>query len=411
MIRRYRVGWLFTISGIPIQDATVTVENGRIAAVEEAGIWPDAVDLSQWALLPALVNPHTHLEFSNLTQPLGTPGMPLAEWIGQVIGYRQSLGDNLAVEKAHAIRAGLRESAAHGVGVVGEITTLPFLETAYAHPQVRVVSLLECLGLNPQQLADLTHQAQEHVAAHWSKGSITSGLSPHAPYSTRVELVERCAELSHARRVPLAMHLAESLDELRLLERAEGAFHDMLDQLGLFSADDFPGEARILDYLERLRPAYRALVVHGNYLGVEEIAYLADHADRMLVCYCPRTHAYFQHDRHPIEELLANRIRVVLGTDSRASSPDLNLWEEVRYLQKLFPNIPLEQVLPMVTRDAAWALGLEADFGTIEPDRVALVSAFPIGADVPDPYIALLGHQPRLWDLDQGLTQLDLATA
>jgi len=411
MMRRYRVGWLYTMCGTPIQDATIMVEDDRIVSIEETGIWKDAVDLSQWAVTPALINAHTHLEFSNLNQPLGTPGMSFPQWIREVIRYRQGFGENLAVEKTQAIRSGLKQSAEHGVGAVAEIATLPLMEIAYDRPEVQVVSLLEMLGLDRDQEEQRLGQAQEHAVYRWSNQNVTSGLSPHAPYSAGRGMIDQCVELSRQHRLPIAMHLAESLEELELLEKGTGPFRVMLENMDLFNEADFPGGKRPGDYIERLAPAWRTMIVHGNYLTEPERALINQHQGNMSVCYCPRTHAYFHHDRHPIEALLADGIRVVLGTDSRASSPDLDVWAEVQHVSQTFPNIPAEQLLPMVTRDAAFALGLEESFGTIDAGRKAMVSAFPIGADCPDVLTTMLGGKPRLWNLGVGLTQLDLATA
>ncbi len=411
MMRRYRVGWLFTLCGAPIQDATVLVEDDRIVSIEETGIWKDAVDLSQWAVMPALINAHTHLEFSNLTQPLGTEGMTFPQWITEVIRYRQGFGENLAVEKAQAIRAGLKQSAEHGVGVVGEIATLPLMEVSYDRPEVQVVSMLEMLGLDPDLKEERLRQAGEHAVYPWSRANVTPGLSPHAPYSASMAIIDECVRLSQKQPLPLAMHLAESMEELELLEKGTGPFRTMLENMGLFREADFPGGKKPADYIEKLAPAYRAMIVHGNYLSEPEIALLKQHQENLSVCYCPRTHAYFHHDRHPIEKLLADGTRVVLGTDSRASTPDLSIWDELKQVRETFPNIPDEQLLPMVTRDAAFALGVEDAFGTIDAGKKAMVSAFHVGADCPDVYTAIFGGQPRLWNLEVGLTQLDLATA
>lgn len=411
MMRRYRIGWLFTMCGAPIQDATVSVEDDHIVSIEETGIWHDAVDLSQWAVMPALINAHTHLEFSNLKDPLGTQGMTFPQWIMEVIRYRQGFGENLAVEKTQAVRSGLKQSADCGVGVVGEIATLPLLEVAYDRPEVQIVSFLEMLGLDPDREEERLTQAHEHAVYPWSHENVVPGLSPHAPYSAGLGIINQCVRLSQEHQLPLAMHLAESLEELELLEKGAGPFRVMLENMGLFQEADFPGGKKPADYIQLLSPAYRAMVVHGNYLSEPEIALLKRHRETMSVCYCPRTHAYFHHDRHPIEALLAEGIRVVLGTDSRASSPDLDIWAEVKHVSEAFPDIPAEQLLPMVTSDAAFALGLEDSFGTIDAGQKAMVSAFNVGTNCPDVLTAMLGGQPRLWNLGVGLTQLDLATS
>ena len=101
------------------------------------------------------------------------------------------------------------------------------------------------------------------------------------------------------------------------------------------------------------------LVVHGNYLSDEDIQFLAAHRDHMSVVYCPRTHAYFGHAPHPLPRLLAAGITVALGTDSRASNPDLSLLGEMRYIARHVPGISPADVLSLGTSQGMRALGLE----------------------------------------------------
>ena len=84
--------------------------------------------------------------------------------------------------------------------------------------------------------------------------------------------------------------------------------------------------------LRMLADAPRALVIHGNYLDDEELAFLAANRERMSLVYCPRTHAYFEHPPYPLAKHLKLGVRVALGTDSRASNPDLDLLAEMRHV-------------------------------------------------------------------------------
>jgi cytosine/adenosine deaminase-related metal-dependent hydrolase len=69
-------------------------------------------------------------------------------------------------------------------------------------------------------------------------------------------------------------------------------------------------------------------LIHGNYLTQHEIELAAKYRERLSMVYCPRTHVHFQHSPYPLNAMRQAGLRVVLGTDSRASSPDLNLWQE-----------------------------------------------------------------------------------
>lgn len=107
------------------------------------------------------------------------------------------------------------------------------------------------------------------------------------------------------------------------------------------------------------------------------------------VVYCPRTHAFFGHTEHPWQEMLARGVNVTLGTDSRASNPDLNLWNEVRFLADRYPDVPAATLLGLVTRNAASALGIEADRGTLAEGKAADLAVFGLGDGVGDPWTLL----------------------
>jgi cytosine/adenosine deaminase-related metal-dependent hydrolase len=85
----------------------------------------------------------------------------------------------------------------------------------------------------------------------------------------------------------------------------------------------------------------------------------------MSVVFCPRTHAYFGHAEYPLEQMLAAKVRVALGTDSRASNPDLSMIAELGFVAAEFPNVSAEQLLFSATHAGAYALGLEKIVGAI----------------------------------------------
>ena len=216
------------------------------------------------------------------------------------------------------------------------------------------------------------------------------GLSPHAPYTVHPELLEAAVRISSSARVPLAMHLAESREEIELLRRRAGPFPEFLRELGAWEPGSFLPNGRPLDYLRTLAQADRALVIHGNYLDDEEIAFLGEQSGRMAVVYCPRTHAYFQHAEYPLERLLSAGATVALGTDSRASSPDLSLLAEMRVAARKHGSIGHDTLLRLATLSGARALGRDHRLGSLEPGKYAdlAVVALP-DHEAPDPHALL----------------------
>jgi aminodeoxyfutalosine deaminase len=382
--------YVYPVVGEPIENGFVSVEEGRIIAVGKSSSPEESFDLGNVAILPGLINAHTHLEFSGLSEPLGSPGMGFVDWIREVIAWRR---DQL-LDSPASVAAGLQECSRHGVTTVGNISQPEEPEDAYEHSSADGIRFAEFIAPNMSDplLRDLPCRRKAKIAATWR-----FGLSPHAPYSVHPILLEHLIGLSVGRDVPLAMHVAESREELQLLERGDGPFRDFLAERHLFDPASFPGGKRPLDYLKLLARAPRALVVHGNYLGDEEIAFLANNASRMAVIYCPRTHAFFRHDRYPLEKMLAAGVTVALSTDSRASSPDLSLLSEMRFVAKHFPQVNRERVLAFGTIDAARAMGRADEIGSLEAGKTAnlAVVALPDG-NGGDPYRLLLESDGRV---------------
>ena len=373
-IWRLKARYAFPVSRPPIENALVTISGERI--VEVATATPhaheaDTLDLGDVALVPGLVNAHTHLEFSHFAKPLGHAGQIFPDWIREVVAWRRS---GAAPPAERPATTGLRELAHTGTTTVGEIATTGWSPDDFAHAPVDATVFFELIGLDRARIEPNLAAACEHLV----RGQRTSdlmdwraGISPHAPYTVHPQLFSRLVTLAAAESVPLAFHLAESREELELLHSASGPFLTLLQELGAWQPGAIARGMRPIDYLRDMTRAPRALVIHGNYLSDEEAGLLAQHADRMALVYCPRTHAYFAHERYPLEERLAAGITMALGTDSRASNPDLNLWEEMRYVAANYPAIPPARVLELGTLGGAKALDMSTDRGTLEVNKRA----------------------------------------
>ncbi len=346
--------WIIPVIGQPIEDGWIRVSGKRIVEIGRGKSGAITTDLGDVAILPGLVNAHTHLEFSDCDSPIGQPGVPLAQWIGQVITARS---DSTADSKQTAIRAGLLESRKAGVCLIGDIATPP---TGYDVESVDIVSFAEVVGLSEDRWRERLQAATDY----------DQFFSPHAPYSTSRHAIDACVKRSSARGKRLAMHVAESPEERELLCRGTGPFADALRHIGAWQDDLFPWpDEPILGLIERLSTAPGALLIHCNDLRASEIALVAKHPN-MTVVYCPRTHAFFGYDRHPVAEMLRAGIPVALGTDSRASNPDLNLWAEVQFLLQNRMDIDPADVIEMATIHGANALG-RSDLGQINAGSTA----------------------------------------
>ncbi|HEY2882996.1 MAG TPA: amidohydrolase family protein, partial [Pirellulales bacterium] len=207
------------------------------------------------------------------------------------------------------------------------------------------------------------------------------------PYTVHPELLRRCVQLSADRKLPVAHHLAESREELMLLRAGRGPFVQLLEDFDAWDPHAIAFGSRPLDYLMTLAISHRALVIHGNYLDDEEIGFLAAHAENMAVVYCPRTHAYFQHDPYPLAKMIAAGVNVAIGTDSRASNPDLSVLADMRFAANQHRLVPPATLLRMITANAAKALGRDDEIGTLTPGKLANLAILQLPRhDAADPH-------------------------
>ncbi|MFM7072432.1 MAG: amidohydrolase family protein [Planctomycetota bacterium] len=403
-----RACWLLDGHAPPRRNVRLTVAGCRLAGVEPHDGGRVDVDYGDCVVAPGFVNAHTHLEFGGLTgptPPLETP-VPFAEWLRELIAARRAAAgertaESLISERRAGVIAALDELVRSGVTTVGEIArpdwpdqtiggqpeTLVFLELlglararvepllslATAHLDRAAVPLISYSHIAPSQ-SDLSQSGVSECVVSESGGANRhslsidgaiwpnlwrAGLSPHAPYTVHPELLVGACRLSSERQVPLAMHLAESFEELELLRSHSGGLVETLREFDAWDPTALPRGSTPGDYLRQLATAWRAVVVHGNFLDAADWTFLGEARERMSVAYCPRTHARFVSTPYPLTEMLAAGVRVVLGTDSRATNPDLDFLTELRWVALRYPDLDRIRLLRMATADAAYALGLD----------------------------------------------------
>lgn len=377
-VRTCTARWVLPVEGPPLERGVVAVEGERIAAVEASG--QADVDFGDAAILPGLVNAHVHLDLAGMRGlAVPAPGEPFPDWLRRVIAHRRTRSP----EQVQAdIRAGLAECVRTGTTLLGDISAGGASWDALACGPVRAIVFNEVLGMAPDRV-----EAAMKVLETWPYNRPDSefarpGVSPHAPYSTHRAAIMLAAGIN----TPLTMHLAESAEEVELLEHRTGPFVQFLQDLNAWDPREMArGVANALDLLRiSTRPI---LLAHGNYLPPD-----AQLSANTTIVYCPRTHAAFGHPPHPFRELLARGVRVALGTDGLSSNPDLDLLAEVRFLYGRFPDVPGETLLWMATLAGAEALGWADACGSLEPGKSADWVVVPLSGERDDPYRSWLGN-------------------
>ena len=101
----------------------------------------------------------------------------------------------------------------------------------------------------------------------------------------------------------------------------------------------------------------------------------------MSVVYCPRTHAILRPSPASLWRDARPGINVAVGTDSCASSPDLNLVDDLRLLRKIAPDLPAEQNLARGHYPRGEGLGEQCQLGSLTPGKAGDVIAFEVDSE------------------------------
>ncbi|HZT82319.1 MAG TPA: amidohydrolase family protein [Gemmataceae bacterium] len=364
--------WVFPVDGPPLERGVVTVRGGEIAAAEPHGTRTADTDLGNAALLPGFVNAHTHLDLSGLRGRC-PPSPDFTGWLRHVVAHRREV---TPAQVQADVRAGIDECLRFGTLLVGDVTSRGASWDALADAPLRAVVFHELIGLTKERARDALRDALAWAPSRPESATCRPGLSPHAPYSFRAEVLDVVCAIGRR----ITIHLAECPAELELLGAHAGPFVPFLTERGAWDPGGLASSPAHVVELTRL--AKVALYAHGNYLSADVA--LPPHG---TIVYCPRTHAAFGHAPHPFRDFLARGRRVALGTDGLASNPDLDVLAEARFVYARHPDTPGAALLRMATLSGAEALGWDDITGSLTAGKSADLVALPLpDRDADDPH-------------------------
>ena len=377
-----RADWVLPIAGPPIPGGSVAIEDGRIVAVEPAAV-PGATDLGACALLPALVNAHTHLELSYLRGRIHRAAS-FIEWVRPVLAARRTAPDEDEVTIAAA--AAITEAVNSGTGMFGDVSNALGAVPALRWSQRPARVFHELLGFNLADPESRVAEARARIAAEARVGhseGLRFSLAPHAPYSVSPALFDAIRHDATAHGDPTTVHLAESREEVQLLADGSGPWRELLETLGVWTNAWQPPECSPVAYLQQ-RGFLDAstLIVHGVQCTGDDFSRIR--RTGATVVSCPRSNAYVGAGWPPLADFHAAGLPVAFGTDSLASVEDLNLFSELAEARRLAPGVPARWLLEGATAVGARALGFGADYGTIEPGKRAALISVRVPAGVRD---------------------------
>jgi len=288
-------------------------------------------------------------------------------------------------------RFGVLESLRAGIATTADYSFSGAAAAAAEELGLRAVVYLEVFASDP---AEAERQFESKRATLEESELVRIGVSPHAPYTCSLDVYRWCLGLG----IPVGTHLAESADENEWLERGGGPLAAI--SAGLVA----PTGRRAVASLEPvLGPDL--LCAHCVEVDDAEVALLAERG--VPVAHCPRSNALLGCGIAPLAGLRAAGVQVGLGTDSPASTPSFDVFEEMRaaiYAARARERRPdallAGDALALATIDAARALRIDDQVGTLTPGKRADVAVVSLAGSpyhpVEDPAAAVVfGGSPE----------------
>ena len=355
-----------------IARADIGIRNGQILFIRDK-TFPPAVDPGPGGhdvagkvipargqlVMPGLVNTHTHLPMV-LLRGLADD-LPLMKWLTGFIFPAEGRFMNKDSVYAGSLLA-MAEMILSG--------TTTFCDSYFFVDRIAQAALdmgmrgVVCQGFIDFPAPDIANPLGKTKLAHtflsrWKDrhSLIKPALFCHSPYTCSGETLKEIKTLSRQWHVPYLIHLAETRDEVRMIEDRHG-------KSPVFYLDD-------LDVLDG-----QTIAVHCNWLADQEIDLFSRRGVKIV--HCPQSNMKLAAGMAPVPSLLQRGITVGLGTDGAASNNNLDLFREMGMAARVHKVIEADPtvmdaktVLRMATIDGARLLGLEEQIGTVEVGKAA----------------------------------------
>ncbi len=372
----YAARWVVPVAAPPFEVGAVAVDGARIVAVgpraDVTAQFPAARvdDFGAAALLPGLINCHSHLELTVMRGFLDAEDHNFFAWLRKLTAARlfHMTADDLRV----AATWGAVEAARAGVTTLGDACSAAAASiAALGDVGLRGTVYQEVFGPDARMAREQWTQARallEKLRATETE-LVRVGVSPHAPYTVSAPLLEMITDYALAEHLPVMMHAAESESETLLIRDGCGPFAEDYARRGIEWRAPCVSPVEYLAQVGVLRA--RPLLAHCIRVDDADIETIKQAG--ASVAHCPKSNAKLGHGHAPYHKFLT--LKHGLGSDSVASNNNCDLLEEARTAliagRAVAPGamheLTAEQALHDATLGGAEALGCGAQTGALVP--------------------------------------------
>jgi cytosine/adenosine deaminase-related metal-dependent hydrolase len=340
----------------------VTDDHGLVEAILPADLAGDDVQKLEGILSPGFINCHCHLELSHM-RGLIPQKTGLVDFVFKVVTERHHSDET--IQEAIA-RAG-EEMRANGIVAVGDIcnnlTTLEWKKTA----DLQFYNFIELSGWLPDIAPIRFEKSKEYYDAFMNAG-ISTAMVPHAPYSVSQPLWKLMQPFFKGKTI--SMHNQETAFEDELFQSGTGDFMRMYEMMKLdTSFFNAPAQSSLQHSLPKLAESRELILVHNTFTTAADIDHAQQRASNIHWCLCIKANQYIENAVPPVNALRNAGCNIVVGTDSLASNDSLDILDELKTIQRFFPEVTLTEMLRWATANGATALQLQDSSGSFEPGK------------------------------------------
>lgn len=371
----YSARWVLPVSSTAIADGAIAIGGTVIVGVgphaELTQRYPDAERKSfgEAAILPGLINAHSHLELTAMRGFLDDVEGDFFSWLRRLTLARleRMTADDLRVSATW----GACEALKAGVTYVADASdSAGESMNALRDTGLRGTVYQESFGPDPKLARENFAKLRDKIAKlkSWQTSLVRVGVSPHAPYTVSAPQLEMISDFAVAEQLPLMMHAAESVAERMLLAEGSGSFAESFASRGIEWSVPALSSIKYLARLGILQT--RPLLAHCINVDADDLDLIA--ATKTSIAHCPKSNAKLGHGRAPFAEFVKRKLPVGLGSDSVASNNSCDLLEEARFAllfaragSEQSSNLEASDALYAATLGGARAVGLEGEIGEL----------------------------------------------
>ncbi len=361
MIKAFSADLIYTLNGSAIPNGVVEVnEEGVVIHVgENASSSTRQVEKLKGFICPGFVNTHCHLELSHLKSKVKEKQ--------QLHGFIRELQE-LRIDEEESIQNAIKkadqEMIDNGIVAVGDICNGTDSFSVKSKSRIDYTSFIELFGFDPKK-ANLILERGLQIKKEADVQYLKSSISPHSPYSVSQDLLKSISSIDST--LPISIHNQETKAENQMFESGEGSLVQLLAKFGLnLSHWKHSGKSSLKSYLHHLPKDRNLLLVHNTFTNKDDIEWAEEKHNHLFWCFCPNANLYIENRLPDIPQFIDHGVKCTLGTDSLASNWQLSIWEEIKIVQRHFPNIKLEVLLEWACINGAEFLGLNQRIGSID---------------------------------------------